>query len=125
MRTQLYEAMFVIDPVASLKDWPRAKGELERILKKHGVEIIELEKWADRKLAYPIRKNNRGTYVLSYFKAPTGAVDKIHADCRLAESILRLLIIAKDGEIRKVPPPASDDFRTELIRTPRREAFGG
>ncbi len=67
MRT--YEGMFLVDPVVAAREWTKVTEELDRIIKRNGGEIVLLNKWGERKLAYPIRKNNRGAYVIAFFKA--------------------------------------------------------
>lgn len=102
-----YEAMFILEPTISAKEWDKASGEIEQILKKHGATIISIDKWGERKLTYPIRKNNRGTYVLTYFQAPSDAISKIYVDCQLSDIILRVLILVHIGEVKKVAVPES------------------
>ena len=102
-----YEGMFLLEPAISATDWDKASGEIKRILEKHKAEITNIDKWGERKLAYSIRKNARGTYVLVYFKAPGEAIPKIKVDCQISEIILRILIIAHEAEPQKVAAPVN------------------
>lgn len=100
---ETYEAMFVVDPVAAQKDWNAVQREIETAVKKEGAEILNFTRWGERKLAYPIRKNGRGTYVLVFFKSQPGSVSKIRENFRLSETVMRTLILSHEGEI-KIPP---------------------
>ena len=102
-----YEGMFLLEPTISATDWDKASGEIKRILEKHKAEVTNLDKWGERKLAYSIRKNARGTYVLVYFKAPGEAISKIKVDCQLSEIILRVLIVAHEAEPQKATVPVN------------------
>jgi small subunit ribosomal protein S6 len=86
-----YEGLFLFGTAATV-DSEGAVKQIGDLLAKHGAETLLLRKWDERKLAFEIKKNKRGLYVLAFFKAPGGAVDKINRDVNLSETILRALI---------------------------------
>jgi small subunit ribosomal protein S6 len=90
-----YEAMFLLGPQAATE--PEAAINLCRgIIERHGGKIMVIKKWDERKLAYPIGGQKRGTYVLSYFKGPGSAVVPIERDVSLSEEVLRVLVSRAD-----------------------------
>ena len=91
-----YEAMFLLDPALS-SDFSTAEGEVKRILERAEAEMLGLSKWDERKLAYPIRNHKRGLYILCYFKAGSTKIADLERDVRLSESVVRALILAKEG----------------------------
>lgn len=91
-RTANYEAMFLLGQGA-VADLAGAVGHIKEILAKHNAQIIALKKWAERPLAYPIKKQKRGLYILAYFSCPTDKMGEIEIACNLSEEILRTLII--------------------------------
>lgn len=99
MKTREYEAMFLLDNAAAVADWDATSGVVDQILTKHGAEIVQKEKWDERKLAYEIGGHKRATYYLVYFRAPTDAAAKIHGDAALNEKIIRSLVIVLDEPI--------------------------
>ena len=86
-----YEGLFLFGAAATV-DVDGAVKQVGDLVAKHGGEALLLRKWDERKLAFEIKKNKRGLYVLCFFKAPGGAVDKISRDVNLSETILRVLI---------------------------------
>src|SRR5262245_66527419 len=92
MRTREYEAMFLLDNAAAVADFDGTAAVVDQILSKNGAEIVQKEKWDERKLAYEIRGHKRATYYLTYFRAPVDAPTKISADANLNEKIIRHLI---------------------------------
>lgn len=101
-----YECMMLVEPTAVAREWEKVEQEITAVLQKHGAKSLLLAKWGDRKLAYPINKLSRGTYVLLYFESPTDAIRKIRNDFGLSETILRTLIQTHTGEIvASVAPP--------------------
>lgn len=122
MSVKTYEGMLLVEPTVANREWDRIVEEVERVAKRHGAAVLQVTKWGERKLAYPIRKVNRGTYVLTYLAAPPKAVAKIRADFQFSEVILRSLILKHEGELRKEPPK---DFETAGPVPPKTDFGGG
>ena len=119
---QTYEAMLLVEPTIAAREWPRVLEEVDRLAKKNGATVLQIAKWGERKLAFPVRKCARGTYVLAYFGAPEKAVTKLRADIALSEVILRSLVLRHEGEMRK---EVSRDFEIAGPIPPKRELGGG
>ena len=67
--------------------------DITALLEKHGAKIAQIGKWDERKLAYEIKKQKRGTYVLTHFEAEPQAIDEMRRDVELSETISRVLVI--------------------------------
>jgi small subunit ribosomal protein S6 len=86
-----YEAMFLFGQAAA-QDLDSAINSVRTIVERHGGEVIVLKRWDERKLAYEIKKQKRGTYVICYYRGPGASVSAIERDVNLSENILRVLI---------------------------------
>ena len=91
---QHYETMFIFN--AEIDDGGITEGikKIEQLVKKNGGEIVNINNWGRRKLAYPIKKQARGNYVLVQFQSPTPAIAAIEHQCLITESILRFMTLA-------------------------------
>ena len=96
-----YEFMFILDPTlddaASLAVVERVEG----ILKAQGGQIVSLKPWERRPLAYPIAGHKEGLYMLCYFDAPPDSIRRIESRVRLAEGVLRFIVLRTDEETRE------------------------
>ena len=93
---RLYEGLFLLD--ADAKPDPGHEAFLLDLLKKQGAEVVEVDRWGERKLSYDIAGKRRGLYFLVHFKAEPGTVAEIRRACRLAEPVLReLILVDEDG----------------------------
>ncbi len=92
----LYEGMFLVDSALAASDWSAVTGTIEKIFQRSDAEIISMKKWDERKLAYPVRGKERGTYILSYFNAEGPKISDIEKDINLSEEIMRALILKTD-----------------------------
>jgi small subunit ribosomal protein S6 len=90
-----YEAMFLIGQSVAA-DLAGVIQHINEILARGNAEVIAMRKWDERRLAYEIRGQKRGLYILVYFRAPGSDVAHIERDCNLSEKILRTLILRAD-----------------------------
>ncbi len=63
------------------------------IIKKNGGKILKIENWGLRSLAYRIKKNRKGHYVLIETDTPPAALLEMERNMRLHEDLLRYMTI--------------------------------
>ena len=105
----LYEGMFLLDNRQANRDWDGMVAVVKKVLSDHGAEILRMDKWAERKLAYHVKGQKRGTYLLIHFSAEKDAPTRIYRDIEISEVILRALILKVD----KLPPEPERQAREE------------
>lgn len=93
--TKYYEVMFLVDPLQAATNYNKVREHIHEILNKYKAKIIKEGKWADRTLAYPIRQQRKGTYILVYLEMEPNDVSKIENDCQLSEIVLRVLMLVR------------------------------
>jgi small subunit ribosomal protein S6 len=101
--------MLLIEPTLATKEWDKVVAEVDRIAKRNGATVVSVTKWGERKLAYPVKRNNRGTYAVAYFQAEETAVAKMRSDFQLSEVVIRNIFVQHEGDPKKEPPK---DFET-------------
>src|SRR5688500_20123756 len=80
------EAMCLRGPGSATE--PQAALDLCRsFIERHGGKVKVLKRWDERKLAYEVNGQKRGTYVISYFTAPGNAVGPLERDVKLSEDV--------------------------------------
>ena len=124
MSTREYEAMFLLDNTAATADFEATAAQVDKILEKHGAELVHNEKWDERRLAYEIKGHRRATYYLVYFRAPSPALAEIDRDVSLNEVILRHLAIALDEPIDEYIKQRAED-REKMAEESRRASLSG
>jgi small subunit ribosomal protein S6 len=73
-----------------------AVDKFVKVLKKASADVINIEQWGLKKMAYPINKKSTGFYNLIEFKAEGPVVDTLETEYRRDESIMRFLTTALD-----------------------------
>ena len=90
----LYESIFIVR-----QDVPAAQVEtlsttFADIIRAGGGQVAKIEQWGLRTLAYRIKKNRKGHYVLFNLDAPPSAVTEMERNMRLNEDVLRFLTVS-------------------------------
>jgi len=87
-----YEAMFLLGPIGAAEP-ENSLNMCRGIIERHGGEVLVIKKWDERKLAYEVGGQKRGTYIIAFFKAPGEAISHIERDVSLSEDILRVIVL--------------------------------
>ena len=72
-------------------------------------EIVEVQRWGKRKLAYNIRKRRDGTYIHIKHKSPPELIGEMDRRFRLNEGVLRHLTVLA---VKESPRAAEEAGRT-------------
>jgi len=127
---KIYEGMFLLDNEVVRRGWAGAKSAVTDLIAKHGGSVLSVRRWAERRLAYPVRGRRRGTYLLTYYEIPREGIPTLVRDLDLSETVLRYLLLgveeipAGERELAAAetapdfsppPPPAEDapDFEEQ------------
>ena len=105
---RMYEGMFLVDSASATANWEEVKGELHRVFDRADAEVLNLQKWDDRRLCYDIAGHKRGMYILTHFNVDPDRISGIERDVTLNEKLLRVLILRADripASIREAPTP--------------------
>ena len=91
-----YELMFILHPDL---DEANVETNVERVkswITESGGSIIKQELWGKRRLAYKIRKQAEGIYVLLQASLEPAFTSEMERNLRLTEQIMRFLLTAMD-----------------------------
>jgi small subunit ribosomal protein S6 len=92
-----YETTFILDPITPSEDVEKVLNGFLDYLTGAGAEIVHVEKWGLRQLAYPINKRSSGLYFTIEFKAELGSpVERLEINYRRDERVMRFLTIKLD-----------------------------
>ncbi|MBX2966966.1 MAG: 30S ribosomal protein S6 [Cyclobacteriaceae bacterium] len=91
-----YETVFILNPVLSEDQMKDTVEKFVKVLKKGNADILNIEHWGLRKLAYPIQKKSTGFYNLIEFSAAPELIETLETEFRRDESVMRFLTITLD-----------------------------
>lgn len=132
----LYESVFIARQDVSAPQVDTLCDEITAILAERGGTVSKREYWGLRNIAYRVKKNRKGHYVLFNIEAPADAIKEMERQMSINEDVLRYLTIRVD-ELEEGPSVVmqsknqrDDRPRREGDDRPRREfgdrgGFGG
>lgn len=91
-----YETVFILNPVLSEDQMKDTVEKFVKVLKNAHAEILNIEHWGLRKLAYPIQKKSTGFYSLIEFSAAPEVINALETEYRRDESVMRFMTITLD-----------------------------
>ncbi|MCR6591335.1 30S ribosomal protein S6 [Campylobacter insulaenigrae] len=93
-----YEVLFILKPTLTEEEVSAKLDFVKEVLVKNGAQIESVVEMGTRKLAYKIKKYERGTYFVIYFKAPTNLISELERVLRITEEIIRFLIVKYENK---------------------------
>lgn len=88
-----YESMVLLDPDLDPEGAKAVLGEIKGFVEQSGGEVVKVEEWGMRDLAYPIKRKAKAHYFILYFKAPGDFVKEYERNLELREKVLRYITI--------------------------------
>ncbi|MDK2849175.1 MAG: small subunit ribosomal protein [Desulfuromonadales bacterium] len=87
MRT--YENIMIVHPDKVGDEYNAIVEKFKGVLSDLNANLLKVDEWGARKLAYPVKKQGRGSYVLTVFEGEPTIIDEFERRLRLDESIIK------------------------------------
>jgi small subunit ribosomal protein S6 len=114
-----YETIYIVKPSLSEEEIAKITDKIKTLIEKDGGEIIGTESFEKKRLAYEVRKEKRGIYLILHFKGTPAILLELEQTYRLSETIIKYLTIKiSEDKLGKMIP-----VRDEKSFSPR--ARGG
>lgn len=94
----MYETVILMEPEIAEGDYKKTVSKFEALIKEGKGEIVNLEHWGNRKLAYPIGKLNNAWYAFIEFVAPGDLIAKLEQEYIYDENVVRYITIRQDRD---------------------------
>ena len=122
MRT--YETIFIIHPDAVGDAYAAIVDKFKGILTEQGSNVLKVEEWGTRKLAYTVKKQGRGSYVLVAYEAGPKVIAEFERRLRIDENVIKFQTIflengleetsvAKEGAVEAPVADVEEEEETE------------
>ncbi len=93
-----YEILYIIHPDLTEEAMTEEAEKYKAMIEADGGEVSNLEKWGKRKLAYEVKKQREGYYVLMNVVAKPETVNNLDRVFKISETVIRQLILREDEE---------------------------
>lgn len=106
MRT--YETIFIVHPELVGDEYAAVVNKFKGVLTEQKAEILKVDEWGTRKLAYTVKKQGRGSYVLMAYQAAPEVIAEFERRMRIDESILKFQTLALENGLQEDSAKAVD-----------------
>lgn len=87
----MYETTFLVVPTIGESEYKDVVSKFEKIITETDGDIINLEHWGQKKLAYEIQKHHSAYYCYVEYNAPAAVIEKLEREFRYDENVIRSL----------------------------------
>jgi len=115
----LYENVFIARQDISGAQVDALADTFTQLISEQGGEVKRREYWGLRNLAYRMKKNRKGHYLLMNIEAPPAAIAELERTMRINEDVLRYLTLRVD-QLEEGPSPVMQSRGSREDR-PRRD----
>ncbi len=90
-----YEVSYNLDCKVEATKTHALLKKYTKLVKEHAGQVESVDKWGDRKLAYPIDYKSEGYYVLMTFSAKPDFPQELERQMRIADEVMRYMVVKK------------------------------
>lgn len=90
-----YELVIIVNTKTTKEEREEILNALKNYISNKG-KVLEVEDMGEKRLAYPIRKQEKGIYYLITFNEISNEISGLERLCRIAEGILKFIVVKKD-----------------------------
>jgi len=124
MRT--YETLFIVHPEVVGDDLAALIEKYRKVLTDQQAVVLKADNWGSRNLAYPVKKQTRGSFVLAVFEGPSSVIAEFERRLRIDEKVIKYQTVLFEGSVVAPAPvvetPAVEDVEPAAAEAPADEA---
>jgi small subunit ribosomal protein S6 len=91
-----YELGFILNPEVSEEQTRAIMDRVEQVVSQHGGQIVRVNQWGRRRLAYPIEHHRDGFYTFVDMILTPETVIELERTLKVSEEVLRHLVKRRD-----------------------------
>ncbi len=111
MRT--YETIFIVHPEVVGDALDAVIDKYKQILTDQGANVLKVDNWGTRTLAYQVKKQSKGCFILVIFDGPPTAIAEFERRMRIDEAIIKFqTVLLEGGYDAPAEPVAAEDAET-------------
>ena len=93
-----YESVIIINPSV---DEDKVKSLIDRfsdLINTQG-KVTKVDNMGKRKLAYEVKKNKEGIYVVFYFEAEPTLIAELERNYRITDEVIKFIVVKDEREV--------------------------
>lgn len=91
-----YELLVLFRPDPSEEEIDEVVERLKNLIGENGGELVKLDKWGKRRLAYEVNHYREGVYVLLNFNGEPALAHEIDRVLKISDRVLRHMLVREE-----------------------------
>lgn len=88
-RSKEYETIYILRSDVDADTAEKVQQRVADVVARENGQLVKVEAWGRRKLAYPVAKQKKGVYVYIKYVGKGGLVQELERNLKLADSVLK------------------------------------
>lgn len=114
----IYENIIILNASLNAEEIEAATGKVKDLIASSGGEILKVDTWGSKKLAYEIKKQKKGFYLLLFFKSPSSTIKKLEDYYKVFDPVIKYMILRltrkqTDAVLQSIPSVESPSVSGE------------
>jgi small subunit ribosomal protein S6 len=94
-----YESVVILDPELPDEDIQNFTERYSQAIKQNGGEVIKIEDWGFKKLAYLVKKRDRGRYILLDYVGLPELLNELERQFKISEEVMKFVSVKIDDNV--------------------------
>ena len=116
-----YETIFIINPELTEEDTKAVIEKASGIIQSHRGEVLKIDEWGNRRLAYEIKKMSKGYYVLLHFAGNSDVLSELERNFQLMDAVLKYQTVRLGPREEKAAQKLAEERVSDEGRTSETE----
>lgn len=91
-----YQSVLILKPDLDEGNVDQVVEKITSLIQKFGGEVLKLERWGKKRLAYKVKKNKFGYYLNIYHTCDAGQIPPLEKEYKLMDTLIKFLVIRLD-----------------------------
>jgi small subunit ribosomal protein S6 len=120
-----YETIYILRPEATDDAVEKLNGRVKGVLDQASARVLRHEVWGKKKLAYEVKKNQKGIFIYLHFLSGNALVAELERNFRMWEDVIKFQTVKlheevdADARMKEIPPPGVEAPKVEPKPAPR------
>ncbi len=93
-----YQSVLILKPDLDEAQVGESLEKITELVKNHGGDILKVDKWGKKRLAYKVKKNRFGYYLNIYHTCENESVPALEAKYKLYDAIIKFMVLRLDDK---------------------------
>ncbi len=111
---RLYENIVILAADCSGEEEEEVRKRVQGALERFGAELVKVDDWGVRRLAYPIKGKDKGHYFFYLLNMEQGAVVGLDKFYRTMDLVLRHMFVVADEKSKGLEKPPDQVVFSEI-----------